>query len=74
MGRSKKMSEDMQIAAVRSARDGGMSLDEIEKDYPDLKDGVSALREEAQPATPPPARRGSGSTRALTSMTQRPTL
>lgn len=74
MGRSKKMSRDMQIAAVRSAREGGKSLDEIEKDYPDLKDGVAALREEAQPATPAPAPRGSGSSRAMSSMTRRPTL
>lgn len=74
MGRSKKLPEAMQIAAVRSAREGGKSLDEIEGEYPDLKDGVAALREEAQPATPPPARKGSGSTRAQSSMTRRPTL
>lgn len=74
MAKHKKLSEAMQVAAVRSALNGGESLDQIEKDYPDLKDGVKAVRKEGAPTTPPPARRGSGSTRARSSMTRRPTL
>lgn len=74
MARSKKLSKDMQVAAVRSALNGGDSLDKIEKDYPDLADGVAAIRKEKESAAPPPSRRGSGSTRERSSMTRRPTL
>ena len=73
MPRSRKMSEAMQVAAVRSAMSDGSSLDDIEKSYPNLADGVAAVREE-QESTAQPKPRGSGSTRAISSVTRRPTL
>ncbi len=69
----RKMSLSMQKAAVKAAQGEGSSLDTIEKDHPELKDGVAAIRKQsAAPATPEPAR--SGSTSVRTSMTRPPTL
>ena len=73
MARGKKMSEAMQVAAVRSAMSDGSSLEDIEKSYPNLADGVAAVRMEQESAALP-SPRGSGSTRAVSSMTRRPTL
>lgn len=67
----KKMSLNVQVAAVKAARSEGKSLETIEKDHPALKDGVTAVRKES--ATPPAPKR-SGAPRAYSSMTQRPTL
>lgn len=68
-----KMSLPMQKAAVKAAQGEGSSLDKIEKDHPELKDGVAAIRKESA-ARKAPVPAGSGSTRVRTSMTRRPTL
>lgn len=70
----KKMTTAMQTAAVKSAISEGKSLEQIEQDHPDLADGISAVRREKESTAPPPRRRGSGSARAKSSMTRRPTL
>ena len=69
-----KMSVAMQTAAVRSALNEGQSLEKVEQDHPDLADGIKAVRKERESTAPPPSRRGSGSTRAYSSMNRRPTL
>lgn len=74
MARHSKMSLAMQTAAVKSAFSEGKSLDEIEKDYPELSDGIKAVRSQMASTAPPPSRRGSGSISARSSMTRRPTL
>jgi hypothetical protein len=74
MARKNKLSTSMQAAAVRSALSEGKTLTEIEKDYPDLADGLAVVKQQDSPATPPPARRGSGSMSAHSSMTRRPSL
>lgn len=74
VARHKKMSSAMQTAAVRSALNEGQSLEQIEQDHPDLADGIKAVRKELESTAPPPSRRGSGSPRARSSMSRRPTL
>lgn len=71
MARKSKLSLKMQVAAVKAAREEGKSLDDIEKAHPELKDGVASVRGEY---VAPPTPRRSGSGKAYSSMSQRPTL
>ena len=71
MAKKSKLSLKMQVAAVKAAREEGKSLEDIEKAHPELKDGIASIRGEH---VTPPAPRRSGSNRAYTSMSQRPTL
>jgi hypothetical protein len=74
MARKNKLTTPMQVAAVRSALGAGSSLAEIEKQYPELADGIAIVKEEENVSTPPPAPRGSGSMSVRSSMTRRPRL